>query len=265
MLRTAAVTLSSGLRLSFAEQGAKSGPAVLLVPGPTDSWRSYESVLNRLPHWIRAIAVSPRGHGDSDKPESGYEVKDFAQDVVELLAALHIDRAALVGHSGSCLVTRRVALDHPEQITGLVLEASPVNLKFEAAQVFVNSVMGLADPIDPDFARSFIAGTSSEKVPAETTDILVAEVLKVPARVWHEMFEGLIAYDDTHELGEVGAPTLLIWGDQDGLVSYEMQALLADRIPHAELIVYPGVGHTPRWDDPRRFAGDLAAFVNQLP
>jgi non-heme chloroperoxidase len=263
--RAATVTLESGLKLSYAEQGAASGPAVVLLPGPTDSWRSYEPVLDRLPHRIRAVAVSQRGHGDSDKPESGYRIKDFAGDVVEFLNALEIDRAVLVGHSGSCLVARRVAIDHPVRVAGLVLEASPTSLCTDAARLFVNSVvMGLADPIDPDFARSFVADTSSENVAPEVVDMLVADILKVPARVWHEMFADLLQYDDTHELTRVGAPTLLIWGDHDALVSREMQALLTDRIPHAEVIVYPTVGHTPRWDDSPRFSGDRAAFVEQL-
>lgn len=265
VLKAATVTLESGLKLSYAEQAPESGPAVLLLPGPTDSWRSYEPVLGLLPRWIRAIAVSQRGHGDSDKPDSGYGVEDFARDVVEFLSALEIDRAVLVGHSGSCLVARRVALDHPARVAGLVLEASPTSLCTDAARQFVSSVVvGLADPIDPDFARSFVADTSSENVAPEVVDMLVADTLKVPARVWHATFSGLLDYDDTSELTRVGAPTLLIWGNDDALVPREMQEVLTDRIPHAELIVYPAVGHTPRWADPQRFSEDLAAFVERL-
>jgi pimeloyl-ACP methyl ester carboxylesterase len=265
VLKAATVTLETGLNLSYAEQGSESGPVVLLLPGPTDSWRSYEPVLDHLPHWIRAIAVSQRGHGDSDKPDSGYGVEDFAGDVIELLNALEIDRAVLVGHSGSCLVARRVALDHPTRVAGLVLEASPTSLCTDSALQFVSSVVAvLADPIDQEFAPSFVADTSSARVAPEMVDMLVADILKVPARVWHAVFSGLLEYDDTPALGRIGAPTLLIWGDDDALVSLEMQEFLADRIPHAELIVYPAVGHTPRWSDSLRFSEDLAAFVERL-
>jgi pimeloyl-ACP methyl ester carboxylesterase len=265
VLRAATITLESGLNLSYAEQGTETGLAVVLLPGPTDAWRSYEPVLDRLPHWIRAIAVSQRGHGDSDKPDSGYGVEDFAGDIAEFLDALEIDRAVLVGHSGSCLIARRVALDHPARVVGLVLEASPTSLCTDAARQFVSSVvMGLADPIEPDFATSFVADTSSENVAPDLVDMFVADILKVPARVWRQIFCGLLDYDDTSELTMVSAPTLLIWGDDDTLVSREMQEVLADRIPDAELIVYPAVGHTPRWHDPRRFSDDLAAFVERL-
>jgi pimeloyl-ACP methyl ester carboxylesterase len=260
------VTLASGLTLSYLQQGLASGPAVLLLPGPTDSWRSDQSVLDLLPQDIRAVSVSQRGHGDSDKPETGYAVADFASDVVLLLDALAIERAVLTGHSGSCLVARRVALDHPDRVAGLILEASPTTLRDDPLLIgFVQSaVSNLDDPIHPDFARSFVADTSSENVPPELVDLLVEELLKVPARVWKQTFSGLLQYDDTAELALIEAPTLLIWGDADVLVSRNMQERLAGLIPDSDPVVYHGVGHTPRWEDPVRFSGDVSTFVRRV-
>jgi non-heme chloroperoxidase len=264
--RPATVELRSGLRLSCAEQGEAAAPAVVMLPGPTDSWRSYRPVLDRLPLQIRAIAVSQRGHGDSDAPASGYSVHDFAGDVVDLLDALELESPVLVAHSGSCLWARQVALDDPDRVAGLVLEASPTNLRFDAARRFVSSVVAdLADPIDPAFVRSFVVDTSSGTVDPELVEVLVAEALKVPARVWHDTFAGLLEHDDTPELGRIDAATLLVWGEQDDLVSREMQDVLFDRIPGAELVTHPYVGHTPRWENPQRFADDLVSFVDRLP
>jgi pimeloyl-ACP methyl ester carboxylesterase len=260
------VTLASGLALSYAEKGHASGPAVLMLPGPTDSWRSYGPVLDLLPDDVHAVAVSQRGHGDSAKPDSGYAVEDFAADVVMILDALCIDRTVLAGHSGSCFAARRVALDHPDRVAGLILEASPTTLRDDARLIgFVDTVLSdLDDPISPDFAWSFVTDTSSEDIAPELVDRLVAEVLKVPAHVWKETFSGLLRYDDVTELGRIGAPTLLIWGDADGLVSRDMQDRIARSIPDADLRVYHGVGHTPRWDDPVRFSKDLATFVRRV-
>jgi non-heme chloroperoxidase len=260
------VTLASGLALSYADHGDSSGPAVLLLPGPIDSWRSYQHVLDLLPSGVRAIAVSQRGHGESDKPEAGYRVEDFAGDVVPLLDALGVDRAVLAGHSGSCLVARRVALDHPDRVAGLFLEASPTSLRGDAQLLsFVQSVVAqLEDPISSDFARSFVVDTSSQHVSAELIELLAEEIIVVPARVWKQTFAGLLAYDDQIELGLIRAPTLLIWGDADALVSREMQDRLVTSIPGADLLVYPGIGHTPRWDDPARFSSDLATFARAV-
>ena len=259
------VKLASGLTLSYAEQGDRSGPALVLLPGPTDSWRSYQSVLEAIPLWIRTIAVSQRGHGDSDKPAFGYRVQDFATDVVSLLDALRVGRAVLVGHSGSCFVARRVAVDHPSRVVGLVLEASPTTLHADPGlTAFGESVLsGLTDPIDPDFARAVLVDTSSGDLGSEVTNQLVGELVKVPALVWREMFAALLEYDDTAELARITVPTLMIWGDEDPIVGREMQDQLAEQLPVGELIVYSGVGHTPRWEEPSRFAADVAAFVER--
>ena len=257
------VTLPTGITLSYAVQGDASGPVVLLLPGPTDSWRSYVPVLARLPPHVRAIAVSPRGHGDSDKPSVGYRVQDLADEVAMLLDSLGVERAVLAGHSGSCLVARRVAIDHPERVSGLVLEASPTSLRGDAGlERFVDTVVSsLTDPIDPTFARSFIADTSTDELEPDVLDELVGELLKVPARVWKHLFADLVAYDDREELDRITAPTLLIWGDADRLIGRDMQTALLARIANAELLTYPRVGHTPRWESPKRFADDVAAFV----
>jgi non-heme chloroperoxidase len=257
------VTLATGITLSYAAQGESSGPVLVFLPGPTDSWRSYEPVLARLPSWVRAVAVSQRGHGDSDKPASGYRVQDLADDVVDLLDSLGVERAVLAGHSGSCPVARRVAIDHPERVSGLVLEASPTTLRGDAGfERFLGSVVSnLTDPIDRTFATSFIADTSTGGLEPEVIDRLADELLKVPARVWMQMFGDLSEYDDLHELDRIAAPTLLIWGDADRLVTRDMQTELGTRIPSAEVLVYATVGHTPRWEDPARFAQDVASFV----
>ena len=124
-------------------------------------------------------------------------------------------------------------------------------------------VSNLQDPIDPAFARSFLADTSSEELAPELLDQLAGELLKVPARVWKEMFAGLLADDDLAELGRITAPTLLVWGDADGLIGRAMQDTLAERIRNSQRRVYEGVGHTPRWEDPIRFASDVAVFVER--
>jgi non-heme chloroperoxidase len=251
--------------LSCVEHGDPDGAPVVLVPGPTDSACSYEGVLEHLPGSIRAIAVSPRGHGDSDKPPSGYGIRDFASDVLALLDALGIERAVLAGHSGSTLVVRRVAIDRAERVLGLVLEASPTSLRGNAGlEAFVGSVVSdLSDPIGVEWARSFVTDTSSASLPPDMVDRLVVEVRKVPARVWREMFAAVLAYDDLDELGRIVAPTLLIWGDGDELVGRDMQERLLAEIHRAELVVYAGAGHTPRWEQAARFASDVAAFVQR--
>lgn len=260
------VGLDSGVSLSYVAHGPVGASAVVLLPGPTDSWRSYEPVLAALPRHLGAVAVSLRGHAGSSKPPTGYRIEDLASDVVPLLGALGIERAVLAGHSGSCMVARRVALDAADRVLGLVLEASPTTLRGDAGLLgFVGSILAdLTDPIDRDFARSFVADTSTDALAPELIDRLVDDVLEVPAAAWGELFGSLLEYDDTTDLGQLQAPVLLVWGDADRIVPRAMQEELLRLLPLADLITYAGVGHTPRWEQPERFARDLAAFATQV-
>lgn len=82
--------------------------------------------------------------------------------------------------------------------------------------------------------------------------------------VWAERLPPVRARNPAgNEFDQITAPVLLIWGDADGLVDRPMQEHLVGRIPYGTLIVYPGVGHTPRWEAPSRFAADVAAFVER--
>jgi non-heme chloroperoxidase len=258
------ITLADGLALSYMDQGNRSARALVLLPGLSDSWRSYARVLPHLPASIRVIAVSPRGHGDSDKPRSGYRTKDFSADVAELLSRLGVTRAIVAGHSSASLVAQRFAIDHPERTAGLILEGSFVTLRGrrELEAAVASTIAPLVDPVSPDFVRKFAAGTIARAVPPSFMDSMVRESLKMPARVWREGFAGLLLDDHSLELGHITAPTVLIWGDQDGLIGREQQDALTRGIRGSRLLVYSGIGHTPHWEDPERFAADVIAFVN---
>jgi pimeloyl-ACP methyl ester carboxylesterase len=256
----AKVTLATHVNLAYVDVGPRSSDVLVLLPGLGDSWRSYELVLPHLPSTFRTVAISQRGHGDSDKPEGGYTVRDFAADLKALLDALAIERAVIAGHSSASIVARRFALDYPERIAGLVLEGSFVKLPEGAAQFGVR-VASLEDPVSQEFARNFVTATFGRPVPTEFLDAMIEESLKAPARVWRETFASLLDYDDSAEAAKLDARTLVIWGDKDAIIDRTATEALARSIRGSKLVVYEGIGHTPHWEDPRRFARDVAAFV----
>jgi pimeloyl-ACP methyl ester carboxylesterase len=89
-----------------------------------DSWRSYEPVLARLPDDVRVLAPSLRGHGDADRPDSGYTPAAFASDLLAMLDDAGVDRAVIVGHSSGAQVAQLFAVTYPHRTLGLVLLGS---------------------------------------------------------------------------------------------------------------------------------------------
>ncbi len=265
MMRVKSITLPGSVTLPYVEQGDPSGTPVLLLHGITDSWRSFERVLPSLPASIHAFALSLRGHGDSDRPASGYRPDELAADVAAFMDVLGIGSAVIVGHSMGSAIARRFALDYPERMLGLVLVGSFATLAGNpVVPEFRQVVEELEDPIDPAFVAEFQQSTLAQPVPPEFFDLVVQESLKVPARVWKAALEGLLGSDHPTKPGSIRAPTLIVWGDRDAYCPRSDQDALAAAIAGSRLLVYAGAGHDPHWEQPERFAADLAAFTDAL-
>ena len=259
-------TTVSGITLVCAEQGDPTGPALLLVHGYSDSCRSYAPFMAALPATYRTIAVTLRGHGMSDKPDAGYGIDDFADDLVQVMDRCGVADAAVVGHSMGSMVATRLALTHPDRVRALVLIGALATLRGNAAvePELIQAVAQMADPVDAGFVREFQQGTLARPVADGFLDAIVGESLKAPARVWQAALAGMLDHDLGPELGRVAAPTLIVWGDRDAICDRASQTRLADAIPGAQLWALPGAGHAPHWEDPRKIAAEVASFIDSI-
>jgi pimeloyl-ACP methyl ester carboxylesterase len=253
--------VSSGPRLNYVRAGDPGGKPILFLHGWPDSWFSFSRVLSLLPKNLSTVAVDQRGFGDSDRPESGYAIRDLADDAVALLDTLGIERATLVGHSYGSFVARQVALARPERVDALVLIGTGFSTSNPVMRELQDSLRGLPDPITESFARAFQQSTVYHPVPADFFDRIVAESLKLPSRLWRVLIDSLLAYDDTRQLPDIQAPTLLLWGDHDALFSREDQDRFTAALPSAQLKVYPETGHCPNWERPADVAADINRFA----
>jgi pimeloyl-ACP methyl ester carboxylesterase len=113
------------VRLHYVEMGA--GMPVLLVHGWPQTWYEWRLVMPMLAKGYRLIAPDLRGLGDSARPSTGYDKKTIAHDLWQLMHEhLGLARFAVVGHDWGSAVAARLAIDHPEAVTHLVLLDVPV-------------------------------------------------------------------------------------------------------------------------------------------
>jgi non-heme chloroperoxidase len=263
--RFADVRLSTGVRLRYLEQGDPAGQPVILIHGITDSWFSFSRVLPGISKAHRVYALDLRGHGDSDRPASGYSPRDVAADVIAFMDALTIRRATLVGHSMGSFVAQQAALAAPERITRLVLIGSATTVRNEVTLELQQAMASLPDTVPANFAKGFQSSTVHQRVPEEFLDQVVAESRKVPARVWRAALAGLLETEPFTGLGGSRIPALLIWGDRDGMFSRAEQDALVTSLPIASLKVYRETGHAPHWERPEEVVRDLERFLRTAP
>jgi pimeloyl-ACP methyl ester carboxylesterase/tetratricopeptide (TPR) repeat protein len=262
------VSLSTGVRMEYVEQGQPDGVPVVFLHGVTDSWQSFAGVLQRLPPTIHGFAISQRGHGDTSRPDAGYGYSDFSDDLAAFMDAVGLRRATIVGHSMGTLVAQRFVRDHPDRVAGLVLIGAFASLYRDPGIIdfYTSAILPLADPIDAGFAREWQESTLARAMAPDHLDTVVAETQKVPARVWRAAFQGFLNTPDSSDaLSQVSVPTLIMWGDRDTYALRANQDRLRSVIPGARLRVYEGAGHALHWEDPAACATELMAFVRQLP
>jgi pimeloyl-ACP methyl ester carboxylesterase len=216
-----------------------------------------------MPGRYHVYALDQRGHGDSSKPACCYTQGDFSGDVVAFMDALGIAKASIVGHSMGSLIAHKVAVDHPTRVDKLVLVGSaPTVAGNEVALGLKEAVDTLVDPVDPAFVSEFQSSTFYRPIPASYLATLVSESRKVPAAIWQQALDGLIAEDHASELPGIRAcRTAIFWGDQDVFFGFADESILDAEIPRSTLYVYPQTGHGLHAEAPKEFVKDLVRFL----
>lgn len=257
------VHVATGVALRYLEQGDPAGRAILLLHPWGESLRCFDRLLALLPPSLRVLSLDQRGHGGADKPASGYELASFAADVEAFMETAGLAAAVLVGSSSGGYVAQQVALNSPSRVTGLVLVGSPRSL--HGRPPFADEVERLTDPVDPAWVRKSLTWFPRfHDVPDWYIEDRVRDGLRLPAHVWRDTLTGLITALAPTDTGTITAPTLIIWGDRDNLLSGKDERQLAAAIPGSRLVVYRDTGHLVLWEQPDQVASDLTAFVEGL-
>ena len=257
------VRLSTGVSLSYTSTGPSSATPVLLLHAWAESRRSFDRLLPLLPASVHAIALDQRGHGDAEKPTDGYSLENLAEDVVAFMGGVGISSAVLLGSSSGGYVAQQVAVLSPHLVAGLVLVGSPRTLQSRPS--FAHEIEQLTDPIDLAWVRRSLTWfPRCQDVPSWYIDDRVRDGVRLPAHVWREAFNGLIAAHPPTETATITTPTLIVWGDHDELLTRDQQERLAAAIPDSRLVVYEDTGHLVLWEQPERLAADLTSFIESL-
>jgi pimeloyl-ACP methyl ester carboxylesterase len=210
---------------------------------------------------FRLIMVDLRGHGASGKPECCYTRFDFAYDIALLLSSLHIETADIVGHSLGSIVAQTFAEFWPGRTRRLVLISS-TGTSF-GTQGWLSDVQRLNDPIDADspFMRDWW-NQSMAINPEAFSSHQRRDAAAIPARVWRAIADqSLVGVDLQPMLRRVRAPTLLIWGARDTLVSAEGREALRAGITGSRVRIFDSLGHDLFWEDPDGVTAAITDFL----
>jgi pimeloyl-ACP methyl ester carboxylesterase len=269
----------SGRRVHVVEAG--DGPPVVHLHGTNTSSLSHLMLPGRTAD-IRSYLVDRPGCGLSD-PES-FRPEDFREYSVrfvgDVLDALDLDAAHVVGASGGGIWATWYSLAHPDRVRGLIMLGSvptlpggrvPLPLRLTATpgigDLMVRAVkpgrrmllkmmasVGEAETIvrHPDLLDSLIAGARDPV--AIQANVAELRALISPRGIRTSMRLG------GDDLRQLAVPTLMIWGERDPVVPLVRARAVVAEIPHARLEVLPA-GHVPQLGNPDRVAALIEDFV----
>ena len=266
--RKKTVQLPDGETLAYISMGDPKGTPVVLIHGYTDNARDWVPLIPYLSKHFHLILVDLRGHGRSSKPDCCYTLPDFAYDIVLLLDHLGEQKADIVGHSLGSLIAQTFAENWPERTGKVVLISStggpPPGAAANKPQFdFAAQIRQLKEPLDPDSPFMVAWWDSPTPVDPDFIRRQRRDAAGIPLRVWLAVLDqglGDVA-DVQRTLPRLTAPTLLIWGSADPIMEPAVRTTLQQALPHAQVKIFPGLGHNPFWEDPRGCAAVLNAFL----
>lgn len=267
------VDLPNGVRLHFEQSGPTSAPVVVLLHGYGDSFTTWERWAPILAAQNRVIAIDLPGHGLTRAPD-GYTLSTAGLvETLDQFATRHgLERFALVGNSLGGDVAWDYALKHPARVSALVLvDAAGWPQKPSGNPPLAFRI--LRYPI----GRWLLAHIDNrplieQGVKAEVHDPTVittafidrwAELQRAPGHraILMSLAPNALAVATAADLAMIRAPTLILHGADDPLISPDSGRAFAAAIPGATLTLYPDVGHLPQVEIPERSARDVAAFL----
>lgn len=252
----------TGVELAYVRMGAEEGRPIVLIHGYSDNSRSWSLVAPRLAD-RPLYAVDLRGHGKSDAPACCYGPDTMAADIAGLMETLGIERADVVGHSYGAITAGILAATRPEKVDRLVLIGGGLSIPAGPGSWLWDNIRPLEAPIDP--AGQFVTDWYWNPTPVDP-DFLErekAEAIAMPMHVWQGVLEALAMLDWAPLAPAVEAPTLILWGDQDGLFDAASQERLQAAVPEARLEIFAGLGHNLNWEDPEKVAAAIRDFLTE--
>jgi 3-oxoadipate enol-lactonase len=251
---------TEGRQIAYHELG--SGEPLFLHHGGDSNKRQYVAFAPLLAEGIRSISYDQRDVGGSFAATEPYTIGDVADDCVQLMDSLGINKAHIMGFSLGGVVALHVGIRHPDRVQTLIAGTAPSSFTemtdyakdvisrqpTDRAELMLNALLSPEGQADTDLVvavRRSLAGDSA-----------APDSRRMGAVRSHHVDE---------ELAAITAPTLLIYGSDDPLVTPATGRFFANRIPNAELEIVERGRHGLSSEFPVPVAKLVSEFVLSHP
>jgi pimeloyl-ACP methyl ester carboxylesterase len=256
-------TNAANVQLYECKEG--QGPPLIFIHGWAATHRFWKYQIPFFAQKFQVIAYDLRGHGDSEKPVSGYSIRDHLVDLESILVNAKISNPVLIGHSLGGMIALQSTLDDLVDPRGLVLVGTsphPVgtrkrNLEFSLLRFLIR----LSRKRASKFTEKALFAPD---VNQELVEWVNAESERTPTKAILEILQHVKAFNVIPRLSEIHVPTLIITGEYESAIDSQRLDQMVEMIPQAKSDVISGAGHNCMLEKPAEFNSIVASFLQEL-
>lgn len=259
-----------GLRMRLRDTGPRDAPAVILLHGFGASLDTWEPWARALSARYRVVRFDLPGFGlTGPDPTGDYTDTRVMKILVDLMDQLGLGRARLIGNSLGGRIAWSFAAQYPDRVTRLVLIspdgfASP-GFEYEKPPEIPLTMQVLPYVAPRSLLRANMAAAYanpaalSEATLTRYRDLLLAPGVR--SAILARMSQ-VILRDPVPILARIQAPTLLLWGEKDGMIPVSNAADYLKSIPQVSLVRLSNLGHVPFEEDPIGSLAPVERFLS---
>ncbi|WP_411343272.1 alpha/beta fold hydrolase [Paenibacillus sp. WLX1005] len=263
------------VKLFYLDTHTEGKPVILCLHGRYGRAETWTEFMQRYGEDYRIIAQDHRGHGLSDKPLGRYTAEELAEDAHQLLLALHISAAIVIGHSLGGQVAAYLTTMYPEQVQALgILDKAAFgpDVRVEIPLEQLPDV----DPVTADWPLPFASRTEAEQYLRATQDTEIScqyfmkSLMETEEGVTFLFSRQAMAANILHNvswyhiLSQLDCPTLLIRAKDSESLPDEEWEKMTTLVPHALTYEMTTSDHNVHLSEPELFYGYVDEFLTQV-
>jgi pimeloyl-ACP methyl ester carboxylesterase len=255
-----------GQKIHYLEAGSASNPAVILLHGLGGDTTNWAMTVPALASKYHVFVPDQIGFGQSDKPIANYRVAMLVEFLDVFYRKLNIHKATLVGNSLGGWTAASFAAEHPEKVDKLVLvcAAGYTPKRYGGVELSKETLSAANPSTTADLKRLFGSIFYNKAMQSDPVveQALAAKFKRGDGYTINSFIESILRGEDylDGKVKNVKAPTMVLWGREDGLTPLAIGKAFAEDIPGAKLVIIEQCGHVPQMEKPAEFNAALLKF-----
>lgn len=246
------------------------GQPLILIIGFASTQTSFFGLARLLAKHYRVVTFDNRGIGGSDKPAGPYSISMMAGDTIGLMDHLGIEKAHIIGGSMGGMIAQEMAIDHPQRVDKLILFSTSANAQWllDLAEAAVPNWNGSRPAFAPTDRRKLIGAIASRTSDHPLYRLVLLPLSRLQVRLGGldgpgpaGQLEAMMKHNVLDRLQLIQAPTLVLTGSKDKLMTPQSSEELASRITGAKLISIDGGSHVVAAEKYGRFKEEVLNFL----